>query len=238
MPTTAKIVPAASAALVGRCGACAFSSLWRRSAPAGSTASATASITPEDYRVRHPLVLTHQDITLDIFPEGPVLDRARGRGSRNSPPVIKNVGEGPFTILLPQGTAHDEIARHALAAIRKALAAGGATGAVNVGTYPVARPGARLAGADQLCRPEGDRRVALRRMAGRSRLRRACPGMGEPSLLEPGLCLPDRLRRPGRRPARSRLATRRAAERRRHAHPRHRPCPQGRGSRHQLDDQE
>ena len=91
---------------------------------------ATASITPEDYRVRHPLVLTHQDITLDIFPEGPVLDPDSRARIKEFAANYKNVGEGPLTILLPQGTAHDEIARHSLAAIRKALVAGGATGAV------------------------------------------------------------------------------------------------------------
>jgi pilus assembly protein CpaD len=101
---------------------------------------ATGSITPEDYRVRHPLALVHQDITLDIFPEGLLLDQGSRARIKEFAANYKNVGEGPLTILLPQGTARDDIARHSLAAIREAIVAGGVTGPVNVGVYPVPDP--------------------------------------------------------------------------------------------------
>ncbi len=140
MPTTAKIVPAASAALLRQMQRLCFLLVVAPLGACGVDRMATASITPEDYRVRHPLVLTHQDITLDIFPEGPVLDPNSRARIKEFATDYKNVGEGPLTILLPQGTARDEIARRSLDAIRKALVAGGATGAVKVGIYPVADP--------------------------------------------------------------------------------------------------
>lgn len=106
---------------------------------------ATASITPEDYRVRHPMVLTHQNMTLDIFPQGRRLDRASRARIKEFAATYKDIGEGPVTILLPRGTAEAEIDRHALGAIRRALVAGGAPRAMIVDTYPV--PNTALAAA-------------------------------------------------------------------------------------------
>jgi pilus assembly protein CpaD len=140
MPTTARIVPAASAKLLRHMRRLSFLLVVAPLGACGVDRVATASITPEDYRVRHPLVLTHQDITLDIFPQGPALDPASRARIKEFAATYKNVGEGPLSILLPQGTDHDEIARHALDAIRKAIVAGGVTSAVSVGVYPVPNP--------------------------------------------------------------------------------------------------
>jgi pilus assembly protein CpaD len=140
MPTIAKVVLAASAALRRHIRSLSILLVAAPLGACGVDRMATGSITPEDYRVRHPLVLTHQDITLDIFPEGPVLDQGSRARIKEFAANYKDVGEGPLTILLPQGTAHDDIARQSLAAIRKAIVASGVTGAVRVGVYPVADP--------------------------------------------------------------------------------------------------
>lgn len=102
-----------------------------------------SSIVEEDYRVRHPLVLTHEDITLDIFPEGPTLDQNSRARIKEFYARYKNLGEGPITLLLPQGTVHDEMALRSIDAIRKNLVADGLTGPINVGVYPA--PDAALA---------------------------------------------------------------------------------------------
>ena len=106
----------------------------------GVNRAAMDPVASEDYRVRHPLVLTHEDVTLAIFPEGPTLDPNSRARIKEFAANYKTVGEGPITVLLPQGTGHDEIARHSLDAIRKSLVAGGVTGSVHVGVYPVLGP--------------------------------------------------------------------------------------------------
>ncbi|HWG05600.1 MAG TPA: CpaD family pilus assembly protein [Beijerinckiaceae bacterium] len=106
----------------------------------GVDRTVTSSIADEDYRLRHPMVITHQNVTLDIFPEGRALDAASRGRIKEFADRYKNVGEGPVTVLLPQGSGHDEIARNALPAIRSSLAAGGVRGGVDVGVYPVPDP--------------------------------------------------------------------------------------------------
>jgi pilus assembly protein CpaD len=102
--------------------------------------NAATSIADDDYRVRHPLILTHEEATLEIFPEGAALDANSRARIRQFATDYRNAGEGPVTILLPQGTGHDEIARRSVDAIRKSLVAGGASGTVNVGVYPAFDP--------------------------------------------------------------------------------------------------
>jgi pilus assembly protein CpaD len=94
-------------------------------------------VADEDYRVRHPLVLTHQELTLDIFPEGQTLDSQSRARIKEFASNYRGIGEGPVTILVPQGAAHDEIARRSVGAIRQSLVAGGIRGPVGVRVYPV-----------------------------------------------------------------------------------------------------
>ena len=102
-----------------------------------------SSVADEDYRVRHPLVLTHQELTLDIFPEGQTLGPQSRARIKEFASNYKEIGEGPVTILVPQGAVHDEIARRSVGAIRQSLIAGGISAPVDVGVYPV--PDAELA---------------------------------------------------------------------------------------------
>ena len=134
MPTTANIVLRGSATPLRRlCLLLALVSLC------GCEADRTAesSVVDEDYRLRHPLVLAHREITLEIFPEGPKLDPPSQARIKEFASSYKEIGEGPVTILVPQGAAHDEIARNSVDAIRRTLAAGGIRGSVSIGVYPV-----------------------------------------------------------------------------------------------------
>jgi pilus assembly protein CpaD len=140
MPTTATIVHAANATLLRRMRSLRILFLMAPLCACGVDRTVTSSISDEDYRVRHPLVLTHEDLTLDIFPEGPTLDANSRARIKEFAANYKNVGEGPINILLPQDTAHDEIARRSVDAIRKSLAAGGVSGSVDVGVYPAPDP--------------------------------------------------------------------------------------------------
>ena len=140
MPTTAKTAPTIHAVLPRR-----RRRLWLLLAlmplcGCGVDRTVTNSIVDEDYRLRHPLVLTHQAITLNIFPESAKLDSNSRARIKEFAARYKDIGEGPVTVLLPEGTAHDEIARNSLDAIRKSLAAGGIRYGVTVGVYPVPDP--------------------------------------------------------------------------------------------------
>lgn len=95
---------------------------------------------PEDYRARHPIVLADAPVSVDIFALGGKLDpamRARVEGLASE---AKAVAAGPIEVLFPQGAVNEHQQRAALPSIRAALAAGGATGYLSVGAYPVADP--------------------------------------------------------------------------------------------------
>ena len=140
MPTTVKMAPPAYAALLRHMRHLSILLVAAPLCACGVDRMATGSITPEDYRVRHPLVLTHDSMTLDIFPGRQGLDPSSRERIREFAARYKDVGEGPIVILLPQGTFHDDIAHNSLGAIRKALVASGVSGAVTVGVYPVLDP--------------------------------------------------------------------------------------------------
>jgi pilus assembly protein CpaD len=140
MLTTATTVPAFHATLLQRMRQLCILIALAPLCGCGVDRTVTSSIADEDYRVRHPLVLTDQAISLDIFPEGSKLGPSSRARIREFAAKYKNVGEGPVTILLPEGTGHDEIARNSLGAIRESLAAGGLRTPVDVGVYPVPDP--------------------------------------------------------------------------------------------------
>jgi len=136
MPTTANIVRVGYATALRRWRPLGILLLMVPLCACEADNNAATSLADEDYRVRHPLVLTHEEASLDIFPEGPTLDANSRARIKEFAADYRNAGEGPVTILLPQGTGHDEIARRSLDAIRRSLAAGGVSGAVDVGVYP------------------------------------------------------------------------------------------------------
>ena len=97
---------------------------------------------PEDYRERHPIVLTNAATTLDIFPvsSGSGLNAPSAGRVREFAKNFSTRGQSQMTVLLPRGGMTDGISQHALGGIRKELLAGGAKGYVAIGSYPVADP--------------------------------------------------------------------------------------------------
>jgi pilus assembly protein CpaD len=106
----------------------------------GADRIVTGSITPEDYRVRHPIVLAEGPVTLDIYASGRHLDAPSRARIKQFARQFRSDGTGRIEVLVPQGTFNEAAQRASLPAIRRALAAGGATGYVSVGAYPAADP--------------------------------------------------------------------------------------------------
>lgn len=100
----------------------------------------TGSIPSPDYRETHPIVLANQPISLDIFVMGRGLDAPSISRLKEFARTYRDLGRGPIAIQLPHGSPADSYAAASLDQIRRALAAGGATGHVSVSNYPVADP--------------------------------------------------------------------------------------------------
>lgn len=98
----------------------------------------TSSIPMDDYRNRHPIVLAEQARHLDIFPapEKFGLDRRTAAEVREFGRLYRDTGEGPITVLVPTDR-FSAPSRATLAAIRRALALGGASAPLTISGYPV-----------------------------------------------------------------------------------------------------
>jgi len=97
----------------------------------------TSSIPMDDYRVRHPIILSEASRTIDIFPAGGAgrLDPDSAAQVEAFGRLYRQFGEGPILVLYPVGpTAKGRVS---LDAIRQALAAGGARTGIRAGSYPV-----------------------------------------------------------------------------------------------------
>jgi pilus assembly protein CpaD len=92
----------------------------------------------DDYRNRHPIVLAEQARHLDIFPapEELGLDRRTAAQVVEFGTLYRNSGQGPINALVP-AEAPGALPREAIAAVRRALAAGGAVAPLEVSSYPV-----------------------------------------------------------------------------------------------------
>lgn len=99
----------------------------------------TASVIPDAVEQRHPIVLADAPHVVDIFPVHGKLERGDDSRIDAFASQYKNQGNGPITIMLPQGVAsgsHGSVVN----AIRARLASAGVGGHVRVGTYPVRDP--------------------------------------------------------------------------------------------------
>jgi len=102
----------------------------------------TSSIPMDDYRKRHPILLTESAEKLDIFPA----PKVRGLDSRSAGQVAefgrlyRAGGHGPINIFVPDGSSAPPN-REIVEAIRRALAYGGAHAQLQVTHYPVVNPG-------------------------------------------------------------------------------------------------
>ena len=115
-------------------------------APLGACGSAdrivTGSTGPQDYRTRHPIELTQSWSRLEVLPEvrhGALDERTKAQVKEFAQSYRKN-GSGEIRIVLPGNGKSAALARAALPGLRRALAAGGAPGSVNVFYYPAANP--------------------------------------------------------------------------------------------------
>lgn len=85
---------------------------------------------PDEYDLRHPIRLAENVRHLDVFTNGPKLDRRQHQDVIGFAREYASQGRGGITIAVPQGSGH-----HDLAAIRQALSAGGASGHMQVTPY-------------------------------------------------------------------------------------------------------
>ncbi|HEY4925857.1 MAG TPA: CpaD family pilus assembly protein [Roseiarcus sp.] len=102
--------------------------------------SQTASIAPDDYHQRHPIVLTQSPTTLDVFPVGRqgALDSASVADIRAFAVRYQSMGGGRVVILSPSASGYRT--RPAVNEIRRVLASAGLTGPIGLGSYPVGDP--------------------------------------------------------------------------------------------------
>jgi pilus assembly protein CpaD len=95
----------------------------------------TSSI-PDDYRQRHQIGLTRANETLEVFTgrNGGKLDHRQAEDVRGFARDYMQHGEGPLVAYLPTGNGGANI-NAGLAAIRSALAGGGASGRLHIAHY-------------------------------------------------------------------------------------------------------
>lgn len=95
-----------------------------------------------DYRIEHPIVLTHAQRVLDVFPVGNYtrLDAATVQRIHEFAQDYANRGQGRISILVPEGSGNDSGARRAVPALRRALYRYGVRAATSVSSYPIENP--------------------------------------------------------------------------------------------------
>lgn len=93
----------------------------------------TSSIPEQDYKVRHPILLSETTNSIDVFPSiGEAgLDRHTAKQIFTFAQDYQSFGHGPVLALLPAGTSQG-----VKAGIKAALAAAGVTAPLNIEPYP------------------------------------------------------------------------------------------------------
>lgn len=97
---------------------------------------------PDDYHLRHPVVLMDSRQVLDVFLDG-ASDKLDYRQTRDLDAFAADYrvhGEGRIRVQLPQGVVKSSAAQATLASVRQALSAAGIRGDIEVGSYRVANP--------------------------------------------------------------------------------------------------
>ena len=98
---------------------------WAAFSLAGCTDRlATGATISDDYRERHPIVLTESPVTLNLFPTAK-LDEGSRRRVVEFAGQSRESGASVIEILVPVGALNEAQTRSALPAIKAALAAGG-----------------------------------------------------------------------------------------------------------------
>jgi pilus assembly protein CpaD len=96
-------------------------------------AEPTASVASTDYHRAHPIVLAHAPTSLDIFPVGAGVDVVNAGDLRAFADRYRRFGSGSILIMQPAG--HSAQVARTVTMIRRALAADGVRGNVNIGSY-------------------------------------------------------------------------------------------------------
>jgi pilus assembly protein CpaD len=99
----------------------------------------TSSIPMDDYRNRHPILITETPHAIDLFPSPEVrgIDQHVAAQVRDFAQDYRVSGQGPITVLVPANEIH---ARGQVEAIRRSLAHAGITAPLQVTSYPVTNP--------------------------------------------------------------------------------------------------
>ncbi|MFZ4532278.1 MAG: CpaD family pilus assembly protein [Alsobacter sp.] len=98
----------------------------------------TGTIYPDDYRQRHPIALTNEPETLDVFVGRNMagLDARQLKDVRTLAQDFRQTGRGPITMYVPGGTSTPAASHRGAQAVRSALASAGVGGAyVRTATY-------------------------------------------------------------------------------------------------------
>jgi pilus assembly protein CpaD len=94
----------------------------------------TDSVIPDALEQRHPIVLADAPYTIDVFPVGGRLDHSDDSRVADFISKYRDVGHGPITIMLPNGSPGSAVSVNA---VRSRLAAAGIGGHVRVGHYAI-----------------------------------------------------------------------------------------------------
>ncbi len=98
----------------------------------------TGTIYPDDYRQRHPIALTNEPETLDVFVGRNMagLDARQLKDVRTLAQDFRQAGRGPITMYVPSSTSTPAASHRGAQAVRSALASAGVGGAyVRTATY-------------------------------------------------------------------------------------------------------
>lgn len=101
----------------------------------------TTQSIPDDYRQRHPIVLTNSTQTLDVFAGGPggAFDHRQMRNIQAFAHDYQSAGQGAMQVLVPRGAGlGSSHAQATLNSLRNALVQFGVHGYINSGSYTVA----------------------------------------------------------------------------------------------------
>jgi pilus assembly protein CpaD len=94
---------------------------------------------PDDYHLRHPIVLTNAPTTMDVFPVGQgALDESSAADVRAFAARYEKYGVGKIIVLAPAGGGPKIHA--GVDAVRRVLASAGVSGRIGLGTYSRADP--------------------------------------------------------------------------------------------------
>ena len=97
---------------------------------------------PDDFHLRHPVVLANARRSLDIFLDGHSdrLDERQKRDVQFFAADYKTNGQGRIQALLPRGAVDSRAVEATLASVRRVLVQSGVQGEMEVGSYPAGNP--------------------------------------------------------------------------------------------------